>query len=154
MKDSNTNFCFTEEQEILFYDSFKKIQPYGCTYLYFTIIDKNLGRIRFSTDENWLNVYLEEGLLNDDPMKAASEQSISRILPWKHVSITCKSEKKVMQARSSFNIYNGINFISSHNNTHQVLTLCTNTPSHDLPKEILTQPSLIKELSSTFFNAL
>lgn len=154
MINQNTDFNFTEKLEILFYNSYKILQTYGCTYMYYTIIDKIHGRIRFSTDENWLNTYLTDGLVNDCPMKAASEQKISRILPWCHVPISCKMQKKVMDARKSFNIYNGINFINFQNNSHRILTLTTDCASHDLPKEIMSNIALLKQVYHTLVTAV
>jgi len=144
---------FTEDFEVLFYSCFKQIQQYGCTYMYYTLIGPDDTRLRFCTDEDWINTYLNEGLLNNDPLKAISQEKISRILLWNHVPINGREAKKVMEARKSFKKFNGINIIEydSQSMNQRILTLCTDCESYNLPKELLEKSEILKDLSSKIF---
>lgn len=147
---------FTESVELLLYSCYKSLRPYGCTYMYYTVNDPIHGRVRFSTNEDWIKLYVEEGFIHNDPIKTVCEQNKSRILAWKHVPISGSSQKQTMEARDSFGIFNGINIIQHNKNTglQKVLALCTDHKSYDFGHEFLTNPFLLKEIVSKIFSAV
>jgi len=79
---------FSENIELNLFSYFKKFYSFGCTYLYYTITDLNKNRLRFTTDENWIELYLEEKLVMFDPVKIACESKFSnRVFSWKNLPI-------------------------------------------------------------------
>jgi hypothetical protein len=152
MNQTDAHPSFTEDCEIQLYSSYKKLRSFGCTYMYYTINHPIQGRLRFSTNEEWINLYLEENLIKNDPIKAVCEQKKSRILSWNQVPILSPEQKKTMEARGSFGIYNGINIIQHDSNgISKIIALCTDSKSHDFGYEILKNSSLLKEIVSEIF---
>ena len=74
LKNTFETIPFTEDIELRLSSFYKQFRPFGCTYMYYTVNDPNRGRIRFSTNTDWMKSYLEDGLTHVDPVKRICEQ--------------------------------------------------------------------------------
>lgn len=138
---------FTEDLELKLYSYYKHFRLYGSTYMYYTINDPIKGRLRFSTDENWIKIYLEDSLIENDPIKGVCDQKKNRIVSWKNIIISNRAQKRTMDARNSFGIYNGVNIINHDRATglQKVLALCTDCKSYNLSHELIENDGSFKD---------
>ncbi len=147
---------FTEDLELQLFSFYKQFSLYGCTYMYYTITDPNKGRIRFTTNEDWIRLYLEDNLVSHDPIKIICEQKRNAILSWKNIPISSRSQKKTMEGRNSFGLHDGMNIIhfDEKNGLHKILALCTDCKSHNFSQEILENNPLFKENIMKIFSLI
>lgn len=145
---------FTGCIESQLYSFYRRFRQYGCTYMYYTVNDLHDGRLRFTTNEDWIKLYLEEGLVTNDPVKQVCEQNLCRIVAWENIPILGKKQKKVMEARVEYGLINGINFIYHDKNTglQKILALCTDCNSHDFVRDIFAEELRLKAIVSELFS--
>ena len=91
LKNTFETIPFTEDIELRLSSFYKQFRPFGCTYMYYTVNDPNRGRIRFSTNTDWMKSYLEDGLTHVDPVKRICEQ--------KKRGLSLHHEHKINRAR-------------------------------------------------------
>lgn len=156
MNNNTKTLSFTEDLELKLYSYYKHFRLYGSTYMYYTINDPIKGRLRFSTDEDWIKIYLEDSLIENDPIKEICDQKKNRIVSWKNIIISGRAQKKTMEARNSFGIYNGLTIINHEHATglQKVLTLCTDCKSFNLQHELIENDNLFKENTLKIFSLI
>lgn len=154
--NNSTTINFTEDLELQLFSYYKQFQLFGCTYMYYTINNPTIGRIRFTTNYDWIGVYLQDSLILDDPVKQFCEKKQTKIIHWKNIPILNNNQKKVMDGRNSFRIYNGMSIIKYDYSTRleKVLALSTDCASYDFPNEILKNDILFKEKLIQIFSLI
>jgi hypothetical protein len=96
--NNNKTQSFTEDLELKLYSYYKHFRLHGSTYMYYTINDSIKGRLRFSTDEDWIKMYLEDALIENDPIKefVIRRKIVSfhgkTLFPIMHKTERCKQE--------------------------------------------------------------
>lgn len=133
---------FPEQFELQFYKNFHSLKKLGCDYFYFLGFNSGMSH-RFCTDDNWINFYHDEKFILDDPLKRIAEANTFIALPWSQITFSKKSEKKAIEGRQSFGLYNGITITQERNNKKYIFALSTEEMSHDLARYLLLEKSSI-----------
>jgi hypothetical protein len=145
---------FTESIELALCAHYQELAFYGCTYMYYTVNHASHGRLRFTTNEDWINVYLDECLIHDDPVKFICEQKVSRIITWNNIPIAGIKQNRVMEARKTYKLFNGLNVVYHDPNSglQKIIGLCTDMASHNLAAEIFADGIMIQSLTTNILN--
>ncbi|USQ12955.1 autoinducer binding domain-containing protein [Legionella lytica] len=143
-QSSYLHSTFPEQFELQFYKNFHSLKRLGCDYFYFLGFNSGQSH-RFCTDSNWIDFYYDEKFILDDPLKRIAEASSFIALPWSQITFSKKSEKKAIEGRLSFGLYNGITITRERNNKKYIFALSTEEMSHDLARYLLLEKSLILE---------
>ena len=136
----NPNSNFPEQFELQFNKIFRPLKRLGCDYFYFLGVNDGM-RYRFCTDENWMDFYYDERLIFDDPLKRIAENTTFIALPWHQVSHLHGNEKRTMQGRGSYGLYNGITIAREHQKRKYIFALSTESKEHDLARYLLIEKS-------------
>ncbi|HHG8507950.1 TPA: autoinducer binding domain-containing protein [Legionella pneumophila] len=135
---------FPEQFELQFYKNFHSLKKLGCDYFYFLGFNSGMSH-RFCTDDNWIDFYHNEKLILNDPLKRIADTSTFIVLPWSQITFSKKSEKKAIEGRKSFGLYNGITITREKNNKKYIFALSTEEMNHDLARYLLLEKSHILE---------
>lgn len=131
---------FSEEFELKFYEVFSSFKKLGCDYFYFLGVDSGFS-YRFCSNENWLDLYYEEKLILNDPLKRMAEKNNFIALPWSQVTHSNLQDKKTIQGRKSFGLHNGITLTRKRNSRKYIFSLSTEEIGHDLARYLLIEKS-------------
>lgn len=135
---------FPEQFELQFYRNFHSLKKLGCDYFYFLGFDSGISH-RFCTDDNWINFYHDEKFIQNDPLKRIAESSTFIALPWSQLTLSKKAEKRSIEGRQSFGLYNGITITRERNNKKYIFALSTEEMNHDLARYLILEKSNILE---------
>lgn len=135
---------FPEQFELQFYKNFHPLKKLGCDYFYFLGFNSGLSH-RFCTDDNWIDFYHDEKFILNDPLKRIAVASTFIVLPWSQITFSKKAEKKAIEGRQFFGLYNGITITREKNNKKYIFALSTEEMSHDLARYLLLENSHILE---------
>lgn len=129
---------FSEEFKLQIYSVFKKLKALGCDYFYFLGTDGEI-RYRFSSQEEWMEIYYSEKFILNDPLKRIAEKSSWIVFPWNQVTHQNSHEKKTMQGRVSYGFYNGLTISRKHLSRQFIFTFATAIREHDLARYLLLE---------------
>lgn len=118
----------------------QELKPIGCTYLYYAFIYDTHRKSVYSAND-WRHAYQAEALGTDDPLKRLAEEYSPIVAPWNDITFNDKNEKKVMQARDSYDLRNGITLSRKINDGISILVLATDSQEHDLARYVIHEKS-------------
>lgn len=134
----NLHNYFPENFELQFYKIFRKLKNLGCDYFYFLGLDSGIS-YRFCTNDNWMSFYRDEKFVLNDPLKRIVETTNFIITPWNQITHLHGSEKKTMQGRISYGLFNGLTITREFRSRKYIITLATEMKEHDLARYFLLE---------------
>lgn len=134
----NPHNIFPENFELQFYQAFHPLKQLGCDYFYFLGLDSGIS-YRFCTHENWIDFYRTENFISDDPLKRVAEHAKFIALPWEQVTHLHGKEKRTMNGRVSFGLFNGLTITKNQYNKKYIFALATELKEHDLARYLLLE---------------
>lgn len=132
---------FNESFELLLNKQLQPLNSLGCDYFYFLVSansNKNKS-YRFCTHEDWIDFYHFEKLIQSDPLKRIAQNLDSSVIPWKQVSHSSSQEKKIMEGREDFGLYNGLSITCTQKKKKYIFVLATEYRDHDLARFLLIE---------------
>jgi len=129
---------FPENFELKLYKAFKSMKELGCDYFYFLGLDSGIS-YRFCTHDDWIDLYHDEQFILNDPLKRAVESSKFIALPWQQLTHLNYNERRSMNGRISFGIYNGLTVAKEFNKRKYIVTLATELKEHDLARYLMLE---------------
>lgn len=133
-----THNLFPESFEFQFYQAFRSLKKLGCDYFYFLGLDSG-SSFRFCTHENWIELYHSENFISYDPLKRVAKHAKFIALPWEQVTHLHGKEKRTMNGRISFGLFNGLSITKNFYDKKYIFALATELKTHDLARYLLLE---------------
>lgn len=133
---------FSSEFYSAFYQQFNALNEIGVTYLYYTYVNGGY-RKSISNYEEWMDIYRSEDLIKHCTLKRLAENHAPMVIPWGDITYLNLDERKVMQARNSYHMLNGLTISRKRDEGTEVIVLATDSPAHDLARYIIRDKSEI-----------
>jgi hypothetical protein len=118
---------FDEQYEIDFYRILFQLGKLDASYLSYVVERPDGRRVNFFSDKEWLDIYQKEGFLKTCQLTRLSRYATTspKVISWVTLQPATKDQKKVIDARTDFDIANGITISQNVNGTHEMVALGT-----------------------------
>jgi len=123
-----------------------EIQTY-CTYVSYAFELNSSQRIHYYSNKDWQTTFVNEGLINNCPLVLFGRQNThAKILCWKNLASGIgKAQRRVMQARVSHNIGNGVGLQQWVYGMREIVTFASDPQHEDYPQLIFQNLALYKK---------
>lgn len=122
-------------------------EKFECIYTSYALEITNTKRVHYYSNKIWQRAFIEEKLIVDCPIVAFGIQEKANILEWNSLaSILNRRQKRVMQARASHNIGNGVGLRQKFYGLTEFTMLGGERNNYQFGNMLLTKLTIIKPL--------
>ncbi len=119
---------------------------FECTYVSYALELSRKKRVHYFSNKQWEAAFINEKLIADCPLLEFSQQTNASMLEWNSLTgFMNKQQQKVMQARQSFNIGNGIALRQMFYGMSEIVTLAANKNNKNMSSYILSNLEHVKK---------
>jgi hypothetical protein len=129
---------FPEQFELQLIKALRPLKLLGCDYFYFLGMDGENCH-RFCSHEDWIDHYNKEKFSVNDPLKRLVNDTSFIALPWEQLTHLNKNEKKPMDCRISYGLFNGLTIAREYRGKKYILVLATESKEHDLARYLMLE---------------
>ena len=138
-----TNIAVKNFQEI--YNELSRV--IDCSYFSYAIETVDNKRVHYYSREDWQEAFIKDRLILDCPLLKFARQSKVTMLSWSSLSSSLsKKERRVMSARESFDIGNGVGIRQTlPGGLIEMSTLASYRDNYEFPQKFMKNKDIIKE---------
>lgn len=140
-----------------FFNLYNEIEnSFECTYLFYKF-ELNNYKFIFSSNMEWINLYVNQSLINQCPLfrvgaqKIQSSKTKNVMLRWNDVKPISKDERNIVGLRNEFNICNGISLGREIGFSSDCLGLAADRMNLDFPRQIISNSLAIRKIMDKMF---